>query len=413
MNNPVYKRETCRLCGSKNIHLAVHFVPTPIGDDFVSKERLSQTQPTFPLDLLLCHDCGNVQLLNVVNPELIYVEYTYKSSVSLGLVEHFKRYAETVISKIDPPKDGLVVELGSNEGAMLRAFKEQGMRVLGVDPAREISRMATEAGVETWATYFTADVAEKIKKERGAASLVIANNVFANIDDVEDVVKGLRSLLSPDGVFVFETSYWLDVEQKMLIDTVFHEHLTYFAVKPLVSFFRRLGMEIIDVERVETKGGSLRGYVQLAGGRRKLAASVAAQIGLEDKAGLDKPETYKVLTSELDRLKAELSAKLGEYKTKGKSVAAYGAAVGLTTMIYHFELGKYIDFIVDDNPDKQNTFSPGLHIPTLPSEALYEKKPDVVIVLAWRYVDAIKTRHQKYLSEGGHFILPLPKVEVI
>jgi len=413
MSSPVYTRETCRLCGSKHLELAVGLTPTPIGDDFIKPDRLDKEQPAFPLDMMLCLDCGNVQLRNVVNPELIYIAYNYTSSVSLGLVEHFKKYAEAVITRVQPEPGALVVELGSNEGAMLRSFKERGLRVLGVDPAREIARRATEAGIETLPTYFTADLAKKIREERGAASIVIANNVFANIDDVTDIIDGLRYLLAPDGVFIFETSYWLDVVQKMLIDTIFHEHLTYFAVKPLASFFHRLGMELFDVERVPTKGGSLRGYVQMNGGKWKIAPAVKEQIQLEDEIGLDRLETYKEYTQKLQGLKTQMLEELGKYKAHGKSIAAYGAAVGLTTMLYYFDLGDLTQYIFDDDPNKQNTLSPGLHIPTLPSEAIYEKKPDVIVALAWRYIDPILKKHKAYLEQGGHFLLPLPKVELI
>ena len=413
MSSPVYSRETCRLCGSKHLELAVGLTPTPIGDDFIRKDRLDKDQPVFPLDMMLCIDCGNVQLRNVVNPELIYRAYNYTSSVSLGLVEHFRKYADSVLERVKPPAGALVVELGSNEGAMLRPFKERGFRVLGVDPATEIARRATESGIETMPTYFTADLAKKIKEERGEAAIVIANNVFANIDDVSDVIDGLRYLLGKDGVFVFETSYWLDVEQKMLLDTIFHEHLTYFAVKPLVSFFKRLDMQLFDVERVATKGGSIRGFASMAGSKWQVAEAVPQQVALEDKAGLDRIETYRAYTRQLEGLKAELLEKLRAYKAQGKTIAAYGAAVGLTTMVYYFDLGDLLDFMVDDDPNKQNTFSPGLHIPTLPSDVIYERKPDVIVALAWRYIDPILKKHKTYLDQGGHFLLPLPKVELI
>lgn len=413
MKNPVYTRETCRLCDSRALELAVHFVPTPIGDAFVPAKDLDKTQPTFPLDVLVCKDCGNAQLLNVVDPDLIYSEYTYVSSVSLGLVEHFRRYADAVINRAQPRSGGLVVEIGSNEGAMLRPFQDRGFQTLGVDPARAIALRATESGIETLPTYFTAELAKTIRAEKGSASIMIANNVFANIDDVADLAEGLRLLLADDGVFVFETSYWLPVIEHKLIDTVFHEHLTYFAVTPLVRFFDRFGMEFYDVELVPTKGGSIRGYVQLKGGRRPVTSAIQTQIDLEKQAGLDTLDTYKRYETDLQVLKQDLHTRLNEYKQAGKKIAAYGAAVGLTTMIYHFDLGGFIDFIVDDNTEKHHLFSPGLHLPTLPSDALYEKKPDIVIGLAFRYMDPILKKHAAFLDAGGHFIVPLPKLEVI
>jgi hypothetical protein len=212
---------------------------------------------------------------------------------------------------------------------------------------------------------------------------------------------------------VFETSYCLDVVQDALLDTIFHEHLTYFSVRPLVPFFRRHGMELIDAQRVATKGGSLRVTAQRAGGSRPVASSVAELQELEASAGLNRLETYRTLAARLDHRKRELHDVLGSWKAQGKTIAAYGAAVGLTTMIYQFGLGKFLSFIVDDNPGKHNLYSPGLHLPTLPSEALYQRKPDYVVVLAWRYVDSILQQHQAFLAQGGQFVTPLPEIRVI
>lgn len=413
MNASVCQRNACRLCDGKKIELALRLEPTPLGDDFLPEARRHLVQETYPLDLMLCRDCGNMQLLNVVNPKIIYEEYHYTSSVSVGLVGHFNKYAESILRRINPPKGALVVEIGSNEGAMLRYFKDRGFCTLGIDPAKAIARLASESGIETLPEYFTAELARKIRNERGPAAIVIANNVFANIDDVSDVITGVRSLLSPDGVFVFETSYWLDVVQKTLIDTIFHEHLTYFSVKPLISFFIRNGMELIGVERVPTKGGSLRGIAQLKGGGRTVSPAVSRSVSIEEDIGLDQLGTYKRFAEKLEGLKKELHRELDDLKAQGKTLAAYGAAVGLTTMIYHFGLGGLFQFIVDDDPKKHNTYSPGFHIPTLPSEALYKSMPDYVVILAWRYIEPIIKKHQAFLKQGGHFIVPLPEIKII
>ncbi len=413
MSAPFSPRATCRLCGAGRLQLALPLAPTPLGDHFVAAERLDQLQEAYPLDLMLCGDCGNVQLQHVVNPEIIYRQYTYTSSVSLGLVEHFQRYADAVLQRVDPPPGSLVVEIGSNEGAMLRAFQQRGLTTLGVDPAREIARRATAAGIETLPSYFTAEVAQTIREQRRPAAIVIANNVIANIDDLGAVMEGLRTLLAPQGVFVMETSYCLDVVHDALLDTIFHEHLTYFSVRPLAPFFRRHGMELIDAQRVATKGGSLRVTAQPAGGARPVASAVAELMELEARNDLHRLEAYQTLAARLDRRKCELHDLLGSWKAQGKTIAAYGAAVGLTTMIYQFGLGKFLSFIVDDNPAKHHLYSPGLHLPTLPSEALYQRKPDYVVVLAWRYVDSIVKRHQAFLAQGGQFVTPLPEIGLI
>ncbi len=409
---PYRRRDTCRLCDSRELATVLSLVPTPIGDDFVPAARLADPQPACPLELMLCADCGQVQLLNVVDPDAIYREYTYTSSVSLGLVEHFERYVDDALPWVAPRADGLVVELGSNEGAMLRAFQKRGVRVLGVDPARQIAARATSAGVETLPEYFTPGLARTVRERYGPASLIIANNVFANIDDLHSVMAGVAELLSPDGAFVFETSYMLDVVERCLLDTIFHEHVSYFAVGPLERFFRRHGMTLVDVARVAPKGGSIRGFVRRTGAGRASTA-VAASIAEERQAGLDRVDAFARLATRLEDRKRTLLDLLDDSRRQGQTIAAYGAAVGLTTMVYQFGLGPYLSYIVDDSETKQGTFSPGLHVPVLPSSALEERRPDATIILAWRYADPIMKRHTEYAARGGRFILPLPDVRVV
>jgi len=413
MSNPCVSRETCRLCGERELELVLPVAATPPGDHYVSAAHADEVQECYPQDIVLCRRCGHAQLACTVNADILYGHYVYTSSISLGLVEHFRDYAGEVLGRIKPAGGPLVVDVGSNDGSLLRAFKERGMRVLGVDPAREIAGKATESGIETWAGYFTKEMAGRIKNERGAAAIVTANNVTANVDNLAEFVEGIRDLLAPDGVFVFETSYLLDVVEKVLIETVFHEHLSYFSVKPLDEFFRRLGMQLIDVQRVPTKGGSIRGTVQLTDGSRTASRSVTDLMALETKLGLERPEIFKAFSAQLDAVKHDLQDLLHNLKARGKTVAGYGASVGVTTLLYQFELGGLLTFIADDNPRKQETFSPGHHIPVLPSEALYERKPDYILILAWNYAEPIMKKHQAFVANGGHFIIPLPAVKTI
>ena len=413
MSDSAVRRSACRLCGSKDLNVVLPIVGTPPGDHYVTAEDKNKTQETYPLDLVLCGGCGLAQLAYTVDPNALYGNYVYTTSISLGLVDHFRKYADSVLGRVTPKEGSLVVDIGSNDGSLLRCFKERGMRVLGVDPAGEIARLATESGVETWNGYFSADYARKIRDQRGAAAIVTANNVFANVDDLRHFAEGIRHLLAPDGVFVFETSYLLDVVEKLLLETVFHEHVSYFSAKPLEAFFRGLDMQLIDVERVPTKGGSLRGTVQLAGGPRPVAPAVGELLALERKVGLDRPEIFARLGERLQGIKANLLARLRELQSQGKVIAGYGASVGVTTLLYYFDVAPLLSFIVDDNPRKQNTYSPGHHVPVLPSEALYEKKPDYVLILAWNYADPIMKKHQRFSDQGGHFIIPLPALTEI
>src|SRR5581483_3561806 len=207
----VTRKSTCRLCESCRLELVLPIRPSPIGDAFVSADRLHEAQPLFPLDCYLCGDCGHLQNLDVVDPEILFRDYTYRTSVSLGLVEHFANYARSAVSDLAIPKGSLVVEIGSNDGSLLKAFKQEGMRVQGIDPARDIAQAATEQGVPTLPDFFTSEMAAAIAASNGPAMLVCANNVFAHIDNMSDVAKGIRTLLAPDGVFVFEVSYIVDM----------------------------------------------------------------------------------------------------------------------------------------------------------------------------------------------------------
>lgn len=412
MTDVVAEKLACRLCDATDLASALPLAATPLGDEFISAELLDKPQPCYPLELMLCRRCGNVQLRNVVNPDAVYRRYTYTTSVSPGLKEHFQNYADALLAETNIRPGGLVVEIGSNEGLMLRAFARRGMRVLGIDPARDIARHAADSGIETLPEYFTAAMAKNILDRHGKADAIVANYVLANIDDLADVIHGVQTLLSDSGVLVFETSYCLDVVEQALLDTIFHEHLSYFAVSPLVRFFRRHGMEITDVRRVATKGGSIRVTVQRAGAARP-APAVAGLIALETQAGLHRLETYRQLGARLDGQKADLLAAVTNWKREGKTLAAYGASVGITTMIYQFGLGEHLSFIADDNPGKFNLFSPGLHLPALSSRALYDRKVDYVILLAWRYADAILARHAEFMKQGGRFVLPVPTLRIL
>jgi len=408
-----YRRDTCRLCGSRDLKLVLSLCPAPPVDAYVPAERLGETQKTFPLDLFLCLACGHAQLLDVVPPDILFGNYIYVTTSSPGLVEHFRKYATVVLDRLTPPRSSLVIEIGSNDGTLLGFFREAGLRTLGIDPAADIARKASESGLETIPAYFGSDLARDIRDSRGTAAIVCANNVFAHMDDLGDVADGVRTLLATDGVFVFEVHYLLDLIDEMAFDFIYHEHLCYHSVKPLDSFLRRHDMELIDVERVPTKGGSIRCFAQPLGGPRSTAPAVDQLKATETTYGLDRPEIFESFRSRIDEIKNALHDRIEEFEAQGKSIAGYGASATVTVLIHHFDLGNKIQFLVDDNVAKQNLFSPGHHIPVLPPQAIYDRKPDYLLVLAWRFRDMIVRKHQAYVESGGQFIVPLPGIEVI
>jgi SAM-dependent methyltransferase len=399
------------MCGSRDLHLILRMAPTPPGDHYITAEQLPAPQPVYPLDLVMCGQCALAQLPDVVDPELLYRDYIYNTSISLGLVEHFDRYGASVLARVSPPAQSLVVDIGSNDGTLLRAFAKRGMRVLGVDPARHAARRANEAGFETLPTFFTADLAASLRAERGAAAIVTANNVFANVDDLDGLVSGIGQLLAPDGVFVFETGYFPDLVRQSIIDNIYHEHLSYYSVTPLLKFFPRHGMKLVAVEHEPTKGGSIRGFVQLEGARTTMTPGTLHELLAEESAGgFDRPAALRPFTDRIERLRRDLTALVADLRSQGRTVAGYGASVGVTSLLYYFGLGESLPFLVDDNPVRHGRFTPGQHIPVLPSAALHDRKPDDVLLLAWRYAEPIITRQERYRQAGGRFILPLPEI---
>jgi SAM-dependent methyltransferase len=413
MTETYYHRNTCRLCGSHQLDIALHYAPTPPADAYVPIDKAHIIQDVYPLDLYLCRDCGFAQLCDVIRADSIYVDYIYETKSSLGLVDHFQSYASAVIDHISPTRGALVVDLGSNDGTLLRAFKNCGMQVVGVDPAREIAHAASESGIETLAAFFTADVSRQIREQQGPAAIVTANNIFANVDDLDEFTDNVRSLLSNDGVFIFESYYLGDLIDNMVFDFIYHEHLSSFSVAPLIGFFNRHGMELIDAERVPTKGGSMRYTVQLLGGPRPVSPNVNEFVLEERRRGLSKIQTFEAFAARIEAAKEEVVNLLGALKKKGKSIAGYGASATTTTLIYRFGLGSHLDYLVDEYSRKQNVLSPGLHLSVLPPQALVERRTDFALILAWRYVQPIINKNQEFRDRGGRFIVPLPSLAII
>lgn len=414
MSQSCIRRKTCRLCRSTNLELVLPLTPTPPANAFITAADLKKNEERFPLDVFFCGDCAHVQLLDVVDPSILFKNYVYVSGTSPVFVNHFKSYAAAMIQKFKLDKEAFIIEIGSNDGTLLRFFKEAGMGVLGIDPAEAIARAATKNGIETLPAFFTSKLADTIKAQDGHADLIVANNVFAHADDLHDIVKGIRNLLKPQGVFVFEVSYLVDVYEKTLFDTIYHEHVCYHSVKPLRDFFKANGMELIATQSVDTHGGSLRAMVQLAGGPHPVEPSVAEFIAREEKLGLDKAETLKGFSAKINKLRDELKALLKKLKGEGKRIAAFGAPAKATTLMLHFGIGpEFVDFIVDDSPLKQGLYSPAFHIPVVPSTEIYNRKPDYLVILAWNFAEPIMGKHTKFREDGGHFIIPVPTVQVV
>jgi len=415
MNNEFYKRKSCRLCGHEKLEDVIELTPTPPGNNFLSKTQLDKPESFYPLIVCFCLSCTHVQLSVVVNPEILYQDdYKYVSGTSPVFVEHFRQYAEDILAQYRISPEALVADIGSNDGTCLRFFKNAGFNVLGVDPATEIADKATAQGIPTVADFFTESLGKKLLTENGPAHLITSHNACAHIDDLIGLMRGVRHWLADDGLFVFEVGYLLDVYNNTWFDTMYHEHLDYHSVKPLVPFFESLDMELFSVKRVSPQGGSIRLHVQKTGGPHLVDSSVEELVRLEEEIGLDKAKTFRAFNSKINTVKQALSEILRSLKSQGKRIAGYGAPTKSTTLLTHFDIGgDILDFIVDDNPLKQGKFSPGFHIPIVASDELYKQKPDYLVILAWNFAEPIMEKHQEYKNLGGQFILPMPKAHVV
>ena len=405
-----YFKDDCRLCESRNLVRVMELSPTPPGNHFVSAAERDKPQTFYPLEVYFCNDCAHVQLGHVVDPEILYRRnYSYVSATSPVFVAHLRDYAIWMQKTYALAPRGLIVDIGSNDGTALGFFKDAGFRVVGVDLAIEIAQLARERGVETICEFFSAERAAKWRDEYGPADLITSHNACAHIDNLKDVFEGARCWLAADGLLVIEVGYLLDVYENAWFDTIYHEHLDYHSVKPLVAVFANLDLQVIDVHRISPQGGSIRVIAQKAGGAREVKDSVAALVNLEEGVGLHRAETFVALNERINGVKERLRELVTALKADGKSIAGFGAPTKATTLLTHFDLGNVLDFLVDENPLKQNLYSPGHHIPVLPAEAIYERRPDYVLILAWNFAENIMQRHRRYRDRGGRFILPMPE----
>jgi hypothetical protein len=415
MNVNFYRKNRCRLCNSKKLKDVIELSPTPPGNNFLSKKQLNEPENFYPLIVRFCQNCSHVQLADVVNPEILFQDdYKYVSGTSPVFVDHFRQYVKDILAKYSFPSGVLIGDIGSNDGTCLQFFKEKGFNVLGVDPATEIAARATVQGILTIAEFFSEKVGKNILEQYGQAHLITSHNTCAHVDNLVDLVRGVRNWLHDDGLFVCEVGYLLDVYNNNWFDTIYHEHLDYHSVKPFVSFFNSLDMELISVERISPQGGSIRLYVQKDNGPYKKDASVQEIVRLEENYGLDNVEIFRDFNDRNNANKEVLTSILRSIKDEEKHIAGYGAPTKSTTLLSHFNIGKNIlDFIVDDNPLKQGKFSPGFHIPIMNSDELYEKMPDYLVILAWNFSDSIMRKHKKYKDRGGKFILPMPEAHIV
>jgi SAM-dependent methyltransferase len=355
-----------------------------------------------------------VQLLDVIDPEVLFRNYLYVTGTSATMAAHNRRYARTVVDLLGASGTDLIVEVASNDGSLLRCFQALEVRTLGVEPATNIAEQARANGVDTVNRFFHFDAALDLRATHGAAKAVIANNVLAHVDDTQNFLKGCRHLLTDDGLVIVEVPYLRDFLDRLEYDTVYHEHLCYFSVGSLMRLFEEVGLSIVRIDRLPVHGGSLRIYGGRAERYGRHAAEVDALWEEERRAGLEEERLYQSVAEDVAKNRRDLRQTLDSLRRQGKTIAGYGAPAKGNTLLNYCQIGTdLLQYTVDKNPLKVGLYTPGMHIPVLPVSALLERQPDYVMILAWNFAEEIMEQQQEYRDQGGRFLIPIPEPRII
>jgi SAM-dependent methyltransferase len=409
------RSRSCRFCRTPLGHTVVDLGMSPPCESFLTAEQLTQMEPFYPLHVFVCEQCLLVQLPEYVEPRDIFREYAYFSSYSSSWVEHARRYTGLIIERLRLAPDSLVVELASNDGYLLQHFVERGIRVLGVEPARNVAAAAAAKDVPTLTEFFGCELAQQLVRQGQRPDLVIANNVLAQVPDLNDFVAGIRILLAPGGVATLEFPHLARLVEGNQFDTIYHEHYSYFSLLTARRIFAAHDLVLFDVEELATHGGSLRIYLRHQEDTGKpIGPSVPALLDSESRAGFDRVSRYLSFGSDVQRAKRKLLTFLIQAKDEGKQVVGYGApGKGNTLLNYCGIRTDLLGYTVDRNPYKHGRFLPGTHIPIFEPSKIAETRPDYVLILPWNLREEI-VQQLAYVREwGARFVVPIPEVEVV
>lgn len=399
----------CLACASSRLHGILDLGEQPLANNLLTEADLDQPEPRFPLGIQVCQDCWLVQLTVLVPPVDLFSSYLYFSSFSETMLRHAAAAADRFIEQLALGAESFVVEIASNDGYLLKNFAAKGIPCLGIEPAENIAEIARASGVETITEFFGKTCAEGLRVERGQADLILGNNVFAHVPDVNGFVSSLGHLLAPGGTACIEFPYGREMFDHTEFDTIYHEHVFYFTLTPLVPLLARHGLEIYDLERLSIHGGSLRLWIGHEGSH-EATATVAELLADERESGICDLAYYETLAGRVAELRADLLAAFHSILGQGGTIAAYGAsAKGSTLLNYCAPPTGSIQFIADRSDWKHGRFSPGLHLPIAPASELERRQPDYTLLLTWNFADEILEQQSSYRRKGGRFIIPIPK----
>ena len=404
----------CRLCGAPLRQTFVDLGMSPPCENFLTADRVRCMEAYYPLHVMVCESCFLVQLPEHVSPQEIFTEYAYFSSYSSSWVEHAKRYCNMVAARFKLGGDSLVVELASNDGYLLQHFLPLGVPILGIEPAANVAKSAISNGVPTRIDFFGRRLARTLVKESGKADLIVGNNVLAQVPDLNDFVGGMKLLLKPQGVTTLEFPHIERLVAENQFDTIYHEHFSYFSLTTIVVLAARHGMKVFDVEELPTHGGSLRVYLAHKEGSRQPTAAVDALLERERRNGFTSMAVYASFADRARRAKRDLLAYLVSAKNEGKTICGYGAPGKGNTLLNYCAIGTdFLEFTVDRNPYKHGRFTPGMHIPIRPVEAIDEARPDYILILPWNLTNEIVRQMRHVAAWGAKFVVPIPFVTII
>ncbi len=403
----------CLVCRSSAVQMFLDFGETALANQFLRSDQIRSAEAMYPLRVGFCHDCAHVQLLDSVPPRAMFGNYLYISSASDTLKNHLWDLSDTLVRRYGLGAGDLVIDIGCNDGTLLEGFKRHGVHPLGVDPAANLADFAAGKGIDRYIDLFTVKSAQDIIATWRKASLITATNTFPHIQDLGDFIQGIKTALESGGVFVIEMHYLLDIIEQVAFDTIYHEHVSYWALGPMKRLFEEHGMEVVDAERVPLHHGQLRIHVQRRGEGRT-HSRVGEILAAEKAAGLDRFETYERFAEQTRKIKTDLRATLSRFACDGRRVAGYGAPAKGNTLLGFLDIGpELLPYIVDRSPLKQGLYTPGTHIPVVAPERLLLDQPDYVLLLAWNFIDEIVEQQAEYRRRGGKFMVPVPEVRVL